>query len=257
MINIGTSGYSYEDWEGNFYPNGIKKGDMLKFYSNYFNFTEINSTYYQMPSYFVFKNLDEKTPEGFVFSVKAYGGFTHSRDASKEDAEKFINALKPIIEKNKMSCLLFQFPYSFHKNDENLDYLKKMREIFKDQKLAIEFRNAAWARQETMEFLKENNLGWVCVDEPDIKGLVKPYIAVTTDTGYVRFHGRNSNKWYNHNEAYERYDYMYSEKELMEWKSRIEFVERHSKNILIAFNNHFRAQGAKNASMLGKILNSK
>lgn len=254
MIWIGTSGYSYKDWKGTFYPEGIKDKDMLPFYSEHYNFTEINSTYYRMPSTSMFKNMDERTPENFKFSVKAHSIFTHSRDASGEDAKNFLDALKPIEEKGKLGTILFQFPNSFHFTKDNMDYLLKIREAFKERSLCFEFRNAFWTREDTIKLLKSLQIGWVCVDEPPIPGLVRPAVAATSDTAYVRFHGRNSEKWYDHKEAYERYDYMYSEKELGEWVSKIKYVDKNAKNTYIAFNNHFRAQGAKNASMLKRLI---
>lgn len=254
MILAGTSGYSYSDWKGNFYPEDIKEGDMLEFYSNHFNFTEINSTYYRMPNYFLFKNITKKVPEGFMFTVKSHGSFTHERNASKEDAVNFIDALKPAMEEKKLGCVLFQFPYSFHNTPQNMDYLRKIKDIFEDIDLVFEFRNFGWTRQEVMEFLINSKIGWVSVDEPDINGLIRPVAAVTSDIGYIRFHGRNKEKWYNHSKAYERYDYLYSEEEIKEWIPRIRYIEKGSKITFVAFNNHFRAQGAKNASMLKRLL---
>lgn len=254
MIYVGTSGYSYSDWKRSFYPDDIKDGDMLSFYSQMYNFTEINSTYYKMPSYYVFKNLNEKTPENFMFTIKAFSGFTHTRDSETEDSVKFNEALKPLSENGKLGCIVFQYPYSFHNTLENQGYLEKIRDMFKNEKIVFEFRNSIWARQETIGFLMDRNIGWVCVDEPDIKGLIKPAIAATSEIGYVRFHGRNKEKWYDHKESYERYDYLYSEEELLEWISRINYVDKHSKTTFVAFNNHFRAQGAKNASMLKRLL---
>jgi uncharacterized protein YecE (DUF72 family) len=254
LIWIGTSGYSYSDWKGNFYPEGIKEGDMLSYYSTHYSFTEINSTYYRMPNSFMFKNMDERTPEDFKFSVKVHSSFTHSRDASKEDTKSFLEALRPIEEKGKLGSILFQFPNSFHYTKENMDYLSKIREDFKGSSLCYEFRNASWTREETIRFLKAIQTGWVCVDEPPIPGLVRPAVALTSDTAYVRFHGRNSDKWYDHKEAYERYDYLYTEKELGEWVSKIKYIDKNAKNTFVAFNNHFRAQGAKNASMLKRLI---
>lgn len=254
MILVGTSGYSYEDWKGIFYPEDIKDGEMLEYYSKSFGFTEINSTYYKMPNQFMFKNLVKKVPDGFNFTVKAHGSFTHDRNTAREDALNFIEALKPLSDEGKLGCVLFQFPYSFHNTKENMDYLKKLREEFDGTETVYEFRNSRWACQEAMEFLKKNQIGWTSVDEPDIKGLVRPVTAVTSGIGYVRFHGRNSQKWYNHKQAYERYDYLYSEDELKEWIPRIKYIEKGSRVTFVAFNNHFRAQGAKNASMLKRLL---
>ncbi|QCX34213.1 DUF72 domain-containing protein [Caloramator sp. E03] len=254
MIYVGTSGYSYDDWKGEFYPEDINDSNMLEFYSRHFSFTEINSTYYKMPNYFMFKSLNEKTPDEFKFSVKAYKGFTHDRNLGKDDAIKFIEALKPIKSSGKLSCIIFQFPYSFHNTSDNAEYIKRVREYFNGEEILCEFRNSNWVKIEVMEFLKEHSIGWVCVDEPDIKGLIKPIVAVTSNIGYIRFHGRNAKKWYNHEVAYERYDYMYSEKELLEWISKIKFIEKHSCETFVAFNNHFKAKGAKNASMLKRLM---
>lgn len=256
MIYIGTSGYSYKDWKGIFYPDSIKDDSMLEYYAKYFNFTEINFTYYTMPSFKSFEGMNARTPDDFLFSVKAFSSFTHKKDATKEMAQAFLSSLKPISESGKLACILFQFPYSFHKNKENIEYLKVVREDFKGEKICFEFRNSYWASEDTIKFLKSNEIGWVSVDEPDIKGLVRPAVAVTSDIGYVRFHGRNAEKWYNHNESYERYDYLYSEDELMEWVNRIKYIEKNSKTVFIAFNNHFRAQGVKNSSMLRSLITS-
>src|SRR5690606_30404191 len=95
MIRVGTAGYSYTDWIGPFYPAGIKKAEMLEFYSQHFSFVEINTTYYHMPGMRLFQGLDRKTPPDFLFAVKLFGGFTHERNCGKEDAERFIYALSP------------------------------------------------------------------------------------------------------------------------------------------------------------------
>lgn len=256
MIYIGTSGYSYDDWIGPFYEQNIKKGDMLLHYSKIFNFTEINSTYYKMPNRFMFFNMAKKTQDEFKFTIKLHGSMTHLRNADNLVYNEFNESLKPLIESNKLGCLVAQFPYSFHKSQQNMDYLKRIRENFKDIKLCVEFRNQEWMCKDVYNLMSDEELGFVCVDEPNIKGLIKPLAVVTSDIGYIRFHGRNSEKWYKHNEAYERYNYLYSQHELKEWMPNIKFVNENSKSTFIAFNNHFRAQGAVNASMLQRLLST-
>lgn len=257
MIYVGTSGYSYDDWIGPFYREGIKKGQMLEEYSKHFNFTEINSTYYSMPNKFMFSSLVKKTPEGFKFTVKLHGSMTHSRDAESDAYHAFKQALVPLVEAGRLGCLVAQFPYSFHMSYENFDYIKGLRDNFKDIPLCVEFRNNGWMKQEVYKQLSMEDIGFICVDEPDIKGLVRKASVVTSKVGYVRFHGRNSSKWYNHEQSYERYNYLYSEEELKEWMPRIEHIEDNSDCMFIAFNNHFKAQGAVNASMLKKLLDEK
>lgn len=256
MIYIGTSGYSYKDWAGPFYPENTKAGDMLGIYSDSFNFTEINSTYYRIPNAFMFYNMQKKVKDGFVFTVKLHQSMTHTRSAQDKDYEDFIDAADVLKQVQKFGCLLAQFPYSFHFNRENLDYIKGLRERFDAFNLVVEFRNNRWINDETMEFLRANELGYVCVDEPLVSGLLDSRAARTSKISYIRFHGRNDKNWWRHNEAYERYDYLYEERELMQWKDKISELDRQSENCFVSFNNHFRAQAVINGIMLKKLMES-
>lgn len=254
MIYIGTSGYSYEDWKGRFYDANITKGEMLETYAKSFNFTEINSTYYSMPNKFMFFNLAKKTPEDFKFTVKLHRSMTHSRDASKIDYSNFLEALKPLIDTNKFGCVLAQFPYSFKNISVNIDYICRLKENIESIPLCVEFRNSSWSNVDVYKKLAREEIGFVCVDEPDINGLVKKSSIATSRIGYIRFHGRNREKWYDHKEAYERYDYLYTESMLKEWLPRIDFIKNHTDDIFIAFNNHFQGQAAQNAFMMQSLL---
>ncbi len=254
MIYIGTSGYSYKDWVGPFYPDNTKPGDMLGIYSGSFNFTEINSTYYKIPNAFMFYNMQKKTGNDFVFTVKLHQSMTHTRDAQDKDFEDFLGAVDVLWQVRKLGCLVSQFPYSFHFSKENMDYILGLRERFADFDMVVEFRNNRWANDETMEFLRTNGLGYVCVDEPSVSGLLDRRAIGTSRVSYVRFHGRNDEKWWNHREAYERYDYLYKEEELMQWKDKVLELEEQSGNCFVSFNNHFRAQAVINGIMLKKLL---
>ncbi|KYO66481.1 DUF72 domain-containing protein [Thermovenabulum gondwanense] len=254
MIKIATSGYAYKDWIGKFYPEGIKEKDMLSYYSREFPFTEVNSTYYSMPSPYMFYHMLRKTPESFIFVVKAFGGITHQRDLSPETLEKYKKAIEPVIEEKRLGCVLAQFPYSFHNNDENRDFLKRLREAFHEIPLAVEFRTADWLTLDTLKLLRELDMAFVCVDEPRIKGLLPPVVVATSKFGYVRFHGRNSENWYNNREAYERYNYLYTEEELKEWVPKIKELKRKTEMVFVAMNNHFNAQAVINAKQLLKLL---
>lgn len=254
MIYIGTSGYSYQDWIGPFYPEGTKAGDMLAHYAEQFNFTEINSTYYKIPNPFMFFNMQKKTGDDFVFTVKLHQSMTHGKNASKQDYKSFIEAVSVLEETKKLGCLMAQFPYSFYCNQENKDYILNVREQLMDFKLVVEFRNSKWINDDTFTFLKNSGIGYVCVDEPALVGLMDKSTIAAADTAYIRFHGRNSQKWWNHNEAYERYDYLYSENELTEWKEKIKGLQQETDDIFISFNNHFRAQAVMNARMLREML---
>lgn len=249
MIKVGTAGYSYADWVGPFYPEGTKPAMMLDFYALHFDFAELNSTYYHMPGLKLFEGLDKKTPDGFLFAVKLFGGFTHERNCGREDAEKFKYSLSPIIESGKLACILAQFPYSFHYSSAAVDYLKGLRELFGEHELCIEFRNREWIRIEVFELLRKENMGFVCVDEPGIRGLIGKVTAVTSRIAYLRLHGRNSEKWYS-GEGSERYDYLYSGSELLEWVNRLREMDDESGMTLVSFNNHPKGKAIENAKAL-------
>jgi uncharacterized protein YecE (DUF72 family) len=253
---IGTSGYSYVDWCGPFYPSALDKNKMLEYYAKEFSFTEINSSYYHLPSPRLFVQLSKKTPEDFIFTVKAYKSLTHEREESvKEDTKKFCFALEPLLVAGKLGAVLLQFPYSFHNQEKNRHYLADLREIFtKAIPVVIEFRHYSWAKKATWDFLRSLDLGYVCVDAPKLRGLVGQETVCTTEIAYVRFHGRNSAKWWEHKNSYERYDYLYSEEEIREWAPKIQNLDKEAKQVFVAFNNHYRGQAVQNARMMREML---
>ncbi len=254
MLYIGTSGYSYQDWIGPFYPEGTKQGEMLGFYSGAFDFTEINSTYYAIPNSHMMYNMQKKTAAGFVFTVKLHQSMTHQRNAGEKEYRQFADAVGILRQEGKLGCLVAQFPYSFHCNRENWTYILSVKAQFPEDELVVEFRNARWLREEVFDLLKKNGLGYVCVDEPAIAGLLDRRSVHTSKTAYIRFHGRNQEKWYNHKEAYERYDYLYKEPELEEWADKVKGLAQETENCFVSFNNHFRAQAVMNGLMLKRML---
>jgi len=91
--------------------------------------------------------------------------------------------------------VLAQFPSSFHNTRENVDYLKEFRDRLRDLLIVVEFRNAQWLNDKTFAFLREHKLGFCCVDEPRLKGLLPPFAEATAKVAYVPFHGRIAAKW--------------------------------------------------------------
>lgn len=251
-ILIGCSGYSYEDWRGTFYPPDLKKKDFLKFYEEHFPIVEINATYYTYVGEKSFKGMVSKTSR-LLFSVKLHRDFTHERKYSQEERTKFLSSLRPLVEKGRLKSLLAQFPYSFHYSIDNLDYIRKLREDFQPLPMAIEFRNAEWKRDEVFDAIEGmEHTALVNVDAPPIKGLfIGPWMSVG-EFDYIRLHGRNTKKWYRHKEAWERYDYEYTDEELKEIAQRITSMENEEK--MVFFNNHYRGKGPKNAKSLMRIL---
>jgi uncharacterized protein YecE (DUF72 family) len=260
MIRIGTSGYSYDDWKGPYYPENIKSTDMLPFYAQEFGATEINYTYYRMPSARTLAAMARKVPDNFVFTVKASKELTHEREEAEEGGgtpenfRLFREALQPLTDEGKFGCVLAQFPNSFKPTAENRDYLQTFRERMGDLPVVVEFRNATWVTDDTMDLLRKNDLGYCCVDEPRMKGLIPPIAVATSPIAYVRFHGRNAKKWWQHDEAYERYSYEYSPEELTEWVPKIEKLENSAQQTFIFTNNHYRGAAVTTARQLKEML---
>lgn len=250
MIYIGTSGFQYDDWVGPYYPQDLSKKDWLSFYASEFHTLEINFTYYRMPTARGLGGMARKVPDNFLFAVKATQEMTHARERDSGIFEQFKTALTPLREENKLGPILAQFPSSFRANDESRDYLKFLRAGLDTLPVVVEFRNKEWLTEETFALLRENDLGFCCVDEPFF-----PRVAeLTAEIAYVRFHGRNFKKWWKHEHAWERYDYTYPVEELQEWTPKIEQLNSMAENTFVFSNNHYRAQGIDTARQLKMLL---
>jgi len=254
MLYLGTSGFSYTDWAGTFYPRGISRRDWLGYYAREFNALELNSTYYAIPRLSVLESMIHKTGDGFLFSVKANQEMTHLRQHDSGVFSAFVNMLQPFIDAGKLGCVLAQFPFSFGANQPNFNYLELFRERLKDIPLVVEFRNIKWLKPEVFDWLRKQNFGFCCVDEPQLPNLLPPVAEVTADIAYVRFHGRNASKWWQHQHAYERYDYTYTANELKEWLPRIEKLNTLAEKTFVFANNHWRGQAVSTIRQLRMML---
>ncbi len=253
-ILIGTSGFSYKDWVGPVYPEGLPKSEWLAFYAAEFPTCELNFSYYRIPTARTLGRMAERVPAGFLFTVKAYKGITHEREEPERDMEQLTAALAPLIEAEKFACVLAQFPYSFHATPANRDYLKRVREGFGDLPLVVEFRSREWIGERTFEELRALNLGFCCVDQPRLENLVPPLAVATGPVAYVRFHGRNRAKWWQHDEAWERYDYTYSDDELAGWVGKIRQLDEETGLTLVYMNNHWQGQAVGTARQLKTLM---
>jgi len=255
IIQVGTSGYSYEDWRGTFYPVDLPANKMLEYYVRYFTTVELNSTYYAIPKAGTFQRLAEKTPARFEFIVKVHQETTHRRQENEKVIGQLLEAVKPLSDQNKLHGFLAQFPYSFKNNEESRHYLVQTRSLLGNYPLFVEFRNYTWLSSSLPEFLKENNIGYVNVDEPPLRGLLPKQDLVTSATGYIRLHGRNQQDWWN-GEGSARYDYEYTEQELQEWLIHISNILKKTFKTYIFFNNHPTGKAVKNAEQMMAILKS-
>lgn len=252
MIRVGTSGFSYDDWQEVVYPAGLQKWKWLSYYAAEFDTVELNVTYYRVPTQRVVRGWVERTPDDFLFAVKAHQGLTHHRQ--EPDFRGFVQGISPLTDSGKLACVLAQFPYSFKHTSANVDYLKLLREGLGELPTVVEFRNNAWISDRTFELLEALGFGFCCVDEPPLKGLMPAVVRSTGSLAYVRFHGRNAEKWYEHEFAWERYDYRYSEDELAEWIPRLHNLNRSAPITLVYANNHYRGQSVDLIRALKRML---
>jgi uncharacterized protein YecE (DUF72 family) len=254
-VYVGTAGFSYADWKGNFYPSDISGRSMLEEYARNFPVVEINSTYYAIPPPDRMNAMANRTPVDFQFNVKANRGMTHETGGDPVVFEEFKRAVRPLADHGKLGCVLFQFPWGFKNNRENREYLERLKERMDGLDCVVEFRNSGWESEEVFRLLCDLDFGYCCVDEPRLKGLPSDRVEVTSATGYVRFHGRNSETWWGKDrEAWERYDYLYGKKELGEWLPKIERIEENTDRTYVIFNNHYKGQAPANARMFEVML---
>ncbi len=240
-IRVGTA--SWTDHEP-FYPADYSKKAMqskrISYYAQFFSVVEVDSTFYGLQPARNFASWAEKTPDDFVFDVKAEGEMTwHNRDAdgkpitpSAEKFEAFSAMVQPLRDAHKLGAILFQFPPWFNFTEGNVEYLQTMRELLPDDLIAVEFRNRSWLEgrnaTETRAVLSEQRLAHCAVDEPQLgSGSVPPVVLLTNPHfSMVRFHGRNAKMWYAKNlkSSRERYNYLYSKEELKPWADRLKRI---------------------------------
>ncbi len=252
-ILVGTSGYSFADWVGPFYPPGTRSGDFLRHYAEHFDAVEVNSTYYRIPHPRVIEQMERKTPPRFRFVVKLNQAFTHEGVEDPALARSFLDAVAPLKAAGKYDGLLAQFPWGFQRSPASEAHLARLRERFEGEPLFAEFRHESWAAPGLAALLERLGVGYCAVDEPRLPGLMPPVALRTTADAYVRFHGRNAQNWWGRGGG-DRYDWDYSERELGEWLARIAELARQARQTYVFFNNSHAGQAARSAKLMQDLL---
>jgi uncharacterized protein YecE (DUF72 family) len=268
----------------------------LAHYAARFDTVELNASYYALPSPDAAAAWARRTPEGFVFHVKAFGMMTRhpvkpeqlpadlrpeaavddrgrvdhpSRDLRAEVFTRFRAALEPLREAGKLGGILMQFPPYVTLKPASLEYLEWAKERLGGDEMMVEFRHRSWLEpenaQRTLSFLRSLAATYVMVDAPrtDARNLVPTVVGATSETAYLRLHGRNADTWnVRGRSAAERFDYLYSDDELAEWSRPLRELSSLSERTYAMFNNNGRthaaggdiAQAPTNAEMLREIL---
>lgn len=268
-LRIGTSGWNYPTgkgtWNGLFYPlpEDRERGfDELRFYSERFNAVEVNSTFYGQPRANVALGWAKRTPKDFEFAVKMFQKFTHpgmSIDPgpiTQADVDAFKGGIDPLAAAGKLGPLLAQFPASFQRTPESVDYLAWLLRTFAGYALAVELRHRSWSDAiETSQLLDQHRAAWVQIDEPKFSSSIRQDLkGGPSDLYYLRLHGRNAGQWWDHAEAEDRYNYFYSGAELEPIAAKVRDIRAMVKKAYLFLNNHFSAQSIANAVTLKKML---
>ena len=251
---IGTCGYSYDEWRGSLYPEGLPKAEYLGYYSRVFPFVELDFSYYGMPRPAPLAALAAQAPPGFLFSLKAHKSLTHERGPDwKERALEFARGAGALAEAGRLAAVLVQLPYSFKRGEDERRYLGALCDSLAAFPLAVEFRNDEWQAESVLAELDRRRAAFVLVDRPDLPGLPPASAAVSGGWSYLRFHGRNAEAWWTGGPS-GRYDYLYSEDELRDMVPLLRSVEEKAELLLVAFNNHAKGRAVVSARMLAGLL---
>ena len=265
----------------------------LAYYAQQFPMVEVDSTYYALPSERNAALWVKRTPPDFTFNIKAFSLFTQHptppsalplqvREALGPQAEKgnlyyrdlpaemqdlvwsmFEQALLPLDSAGKLGAVLLQFPNWFFPKHDNWEYILTCQERLFQYKIAVEFRNGVWVnekhREETLRFLRENRLSYVCVDEPQgFKSSLPPIVEATSDLAVVRLHGRNRENWEKKGiTASERFRYLYTGEELGEWAPKLERLASQVSDMHVLFNNCYGDYAVRNAADMVGLLRTR
>lgn len=238
-LHIGTSGWNYRHWRGPFYPAELSQGSWLEFYAGTFFTVEINSSFYRLPKRETFESWRARTPQGFIFAVKASRYITHVKKLKdvEEAVEKLLRNAGGLGE--KLGPVLFQFPANWHVNVERLaDFIKILPP---DYRYAFEFRHESWFHEGTYALLKGSDIALCITDSPHWPTSYE----ITAPFIFIRLHGGRV-----------LYASEYSELELSRWAEIIAGFLSRQLDVFTYFNNDAFGYAVKNALQLKRILNT-
>jgi uncharacterized protein YecE (DUF72 family) len=291
-VRIGTCSWADEALSKHWYPPGTPARDRLAYYAERFSTVEVDSSYYRIPTRQMVQGWADRTPDGFVMHVKAFGLMTRhpvkieqvppelrgglpvdargrvdrpSRELRGAIFREFLDALAPLREQGKLGGLLFQMPPYVVWKPSSLNYLEWARDQVGADAFLFEPRHSSWfdesIRAELLRWLEERSMSWVVVDAPKVEAGNVPgtLVAATTPISYVRFHGRNAGTWNSRGgSAAKRFDYLYGEDELREWTGPLRELSNRSEEAYAFFNNNNQtngvAQAPAGAQLLRKLL---
>lgn len=258
-LNIGTSAFTAEGWEGSFYPKGTKPADYLSYYATRFNSVEIDSTFYRIPAESTVRGWASKTPQGFIFAAKIPQIITHEKvlvDCAAE-FKQFLETMDLLGE--KLGPLLFQFGYFNKKafigvNDFLARLVPFLKKLPRGQKFAVEIRNKNWLVPQFVEALRERGVALALIDQSWMPGPAQWFDKldpITADFTYVR--------WLGDRKGIEEQTKVWNEvivdrhAELSEWAEILGKVHKRKIQIFAYANNHYAGYGPATVEMFQQL----
>ncbi|MEU7774365.1 DUF72 domain-containing protein [Micromonospora taraxaci] len=284
-ILVGTASWTDRTLlDSGWYPQTADNPEKrLAYYARQFPLVEVDATYYSPPAEATARLWADRTPAGFTFNVKAFSLLTGHptrvsalyKDLRPETDKKnvypddlpapsyeevwtrFLSALDPLVEAGKLGALLFQFPPWFTIKRANKQYLLEVAKRCAPLRPVYEFRHASWFdgdnADETLTFLREHQLPYVCVDMPQgHRSSLPPVLAATADLAVMRFHG-HSDKWTS-KDIHEKFGYHYSKRELADWAPKLRELADEAGQTHVLMNNCYRDYAQTNAKTLADLL---
>ena len=248
QLYIGCSGWSYTSWQGPFYPPSIENRAWLPYYSRVLNYVEIDSTFYRIPSEYMVKNWERRTPDNFRFTAKFPKVVTHDKRFKnvKKELSMFYEAMEPL--KDKLLALLIQLPPSYELK-EGLEDLSSHDFFFEgDFRYAVEVRHSSWFSDLAYNFFKNNNISmvWSQMDR-----LRTPPI-VTSDFVYLRLIG-------DRRLAEDQFGKIQIDRteEIRNWANKMKEIKQNEKDVkvaIVAANNHYGGFGPGTVNMFREMM---
>jgi uncharacterized protein YecE (DUF72 family) len=274
QVRVGTAGWSYKDWDGIFYPSGLRhsKTHPLEYLARFFDTTEINTSFYGPVKPELAKVWCRKVAAvnpKFLFTAKLYRAFTHSPIAvmeptsaatirpTDEDEARTREGLDALANEGRLGALLIQFPVSFKNTSLNREYLERLLRQFIEYPRVVEVRDSSWNSAETLAEFTRQNVGFCNIDQPVLGRSLAPTEHVTAPIAYVRLHGRNYDQWFDSDNRNDRYNYLYNERELEGWKDKIKTVAARAQTTFVITNNHFESKAGVNALELKAMVSGR
>ncbi len=238
-VHIGTSGWHYKHWKGNFYPGDLPASKLLRLYAEKFDTVEINNSFYRLPAASALEQWCRQTPANFCFATKASRYITHNRKLKdpKETVKKFMAVIDKL--ERRLGPILFQLPPNWKVNAERLEEF--LAGLPGGHRYVFEFRNETWNIPQVYEALRRHNAAF-CMFE--LAGFQSP-VELTADFAYVRLHGPGN-----------KYQGDYSRSALRTWAKRIEAWRKELRHIFVYFDNDQAGFAPKNALELKRMISN-